>query len=119
VTIGTNASLTNLSGIWYLTVPNASTNDALVGYSITADVLTVGPVTNSPLVLSAGISAATGAFSMSWNAVIGQNYQIQVSANLTQWAVATNILAQSTMATYTDAVPVNSQKTRFFRILTP
>jgi subtilisin-like proprotein convertase family protein len=117
VTIGTNVSLTNLSGTWYLAVPNASTINPVL-YSITAAVLTSGPVTNTPLILRASISLASG-FSMSWNAVAGKSYQIQVSTDLTQWSVATNITAQSTTAAYTDSLPVNSQKTRFFRILAP
>jgi hypothetical protein len=55
---------------------------------------------------------------MYWSAVAGTTYQIQVSTNLTSWSVATNITAQSTTAAYTDAVPVISQKSRYFRIVT-
>jgi hypothetical protein len=56
---------------------------------------------------------------MHWKAVAGPSYQIQVSTNLTQWSVVTNITAQSSIAAYTDAVPVISQTSRFFRILVP
>jgi len=117
VVIATNSSLTNLSGIWYAAVPNIA--GPVGNYSITAAVLTNGPVTATPLLISANISTSSGAFSMSWNAVAGQTYQIQVSTDLANWSVAANITAQSTTATYTDAVPVNSQKTRFFRIVPP
>jgi hypothetical protein len=119
VSIGTNASLTNLTGTWYLAVPNASITNADVKYTITAAVLTNGPVTSTPLFIGASVSSPTNGFTMYWNAVPGESYQIQVSTNLAQWSVATNIIAQSSVAAYTDAVPVISQKSRYFRILAP
>jgi hypothetical protein len=51
--------------------------------------------------------------------VPGETYQIQVSTNLTQWSVVTNITVLSSTGAYTDSVPVISQKLRFFRILAP
>jgi subtilisin-like proprotein convertase family protein len=118
VSIVTNSSLISLSNIWYAAVPNVSTNTAAVRYSITAAILTNGPVTATPLFIGASISSPTSGFSMYWSAVAGTTYQIQVSTNLTSWSVATNITAQSTTAAYTDAVPVISQKSRYFRIVT-
>jgi hypothetical protein len=118
VVIATNASLTNLSGIWYAAVDNMQ-GSGIANYSITATVLTKGPATSIPLFIGASISSPTDGFTMYWNAVAGQTYQIQVSTNLTQWSVATNITAQSSTASYTDAVPVMSQTSRFFRILVP
>jgi hypothetical protein len=56
---------------------------------------------------------------MTWQAVPGQNYQVQVSTNLAGWSVAPNMIATSTAASYTDPVPVVSQKVRFFRVVTP
>jgi hypothetical protein len=120
VLIATNASLTNLSGIWYAAVPNVFLAPSTLGsYSITATVLTNGSLTAIPLFLGASISSASSGFSMYWSAVAGQTYQIQVSTNLAQWSTVTNITAQSTTATYTDSVPVISQKLRFFRIAVP
>jgi subtilisin-like proprotein convertase family protein len=119
ISIATNASLTNLSGTWYLAVPNATVNNAIANYSITAAVVTNGPVTSAPLFIGANIFSPTRGFSMFWNAVPGETYQIQVSTNLTQWSVVTNITVLSSTGAYTDSVPVISQKLRFFRILAP
>jgi hypothetical protein len=118
VRIVTNAALTSLSNIWYAAVPNVSTNNADVRYSITAAILTNGVVNPTPLFLGASIASPAGGFTMYWSAVAGESYQIQVSSNLTSWAVATNITAQSNTAAYTDAVPVLTQPSRYYRIVT-
>jgi subtilisin-like proprotein convertase family protein len=121
VSIVTNSSLSTLSNIWYAAVPNVTTSNvpATIEYSITATVLTNAAVSSWPLFLGASITSPTNGFSMYFAAVVGQTYQIQVSTNLTQWSTVTNITAQSATAAYTDAVPVISQKSRFFRIVTP
>ena len=118
VSIVTNAALTNLSQTWYLAVPNTSAINP-VNYSITATVVTNGTATAAPLVLSASLASPASGFTMSWSAVVGTTYQIQVSTNLTAWTAVTNIIAQSTTASYTDPVPVRSQTARFFRIALP
>jgi len=56
---------------------------------------------------------------MYWSAVAGTTYQIQVSTNLANWSVAGNITAHSTIGSYTEAVPVISQTSRYFRIVVP
>jgi len=117
VTIVTNISLTNLSNIWYAAVPNLSTNSAR--YSITATIITNGPVLGTPLFVSASITSPTNGFTMYWSAVAGTTYQIQVSTNLANWSVAGNITAHSTIGSYTEAVPVISQTSRYFRIVVP
>ncbi len=117
VSIGTNASVTNLNGIWYLAVPNTSANNP-VDYTITA-VTNATSVGNAPLFLAAKITSPTNGFTMYWSAQSGQSYSIEVSTNLTQWTWVTNITASSTTASYTDATPVASQKSRFFRLSTP
>ena len=117
VSIVTNSALTSLSNIWYLAVPNTSTNT--VAYSVSAAVVTSGVVTGTPLFIGASIASPANGFTMYWNAVPGQSYQIQVSTDLATWVLATNVTAQSTVGAYTDAVPVISQQSRFFRIVTP
>ncbi|MGA2177493.1 MAG: S8 family serine peptidase [Verrucomicrobiota bacterium] len=117
VAIGTNASAPSLDGIWYLAVPNTGSNE--VKYTITAVTVTNRIVISAPLFLAARITSPTNGFTMYWSANPGQSYAIDVSTNLTHWALVTNITASSTTASYTDAVPVQSQKARFFRLSTP
>jgi subtilisin-like proprotein convertase family protein len=115
VSIGTNAALPTVEGTWYLAVPNNS--GATLGYSIIAtNVATVVP--NAPAFLGASIASPTNGFTMYWSAVPGQVYEIDVSTNLTAWTEVTNITAQSAVGAYTDAVPVSTQKSRFFRLST-
>ena len=112
---GTNATVTNFSGTWYLTVPN--TTDTNVSYSIEALDLGTGVYTNAPAIVGATVSLATGKFTMSWSANPGQTYGVEISTNLTTWTLVTNVMAESTVGTYTDPTPVQTQKTRFYRLL--
>ena len=118
VSIVTNSALTSLSNIWYAAVPNVSTNNADIRYSITATVVTNGVVTATPLFLGASIISPASGVTMYWTATQGASYQIQVSTNLTTWSVAANITATSNTASYTDSTPVLTQPLRFFRIVT-
>jgi subtilisin-like proprotein convertase family protein len=118
ISIGTNAAAPSLNGIWYLAVPNTFSN--VVKYTITA--ATIAGSTNvptSPFIMAAQITSPTNGFTMYWGAQPGQTYSIDVSTDLLQWKFVTNITATSTTASYTDAVPVESQKARFFRLSTP
>ncbi len=118
VQIVTNSAITNLNGTWYLAVPNTSVSN--VAYSIEATTnITTTPLTNAPLVLRARIASLAGGsgFTMYWAATPGQTYQIEVSTNLLNWAVVTNITTQSTIGSYTDPTPVQSQRARFFRLV--
>ena len=116
VVIGTNATtLQSLNGTWYLAVPNTSATN--VTYTIEASTITNGSVTNVPLFLRAGVSLQTGGFSMSWRAISGRTYEVEVSTNLTTWTFLTNIVAQSNTASYTDLAPVAGQKARFYRLM--
>jgi hypothetical protein len=119
IAFGTNANLPALTNTtWYLAVPNTSTNNP-VNYTITVATLATVPVTTLPLFIGASISTAANQFTLTWNATPGQNYLVQVSANLITWNTVANIVAQSSTITYTDSVPVNTQRSRFFRISTP
>ncbi|HEX4120987.1 MAG TPA: LamG-like jellyroll fold domain-containing protein, partial [Verrucomicrobiae bacterium] len=119
IAFGTNVNLPALTNTtWYLAVPNTSTNNS-VNYTITVATLATAPVTTLPLFIGASISTAANQFTLTWNATPGQNYLVQVSANLITWNTVANIVAQSSTITYTDSVPVNTQRSRFFRISTP
>ena len=118
VVIVTNSALTSLSNIWYAAVPNIATNNADVKYSITAEVFTNAPAPGpTPLFLGANIVSPNTGFSMYFSGIAGTTYQVQVSTDLIHWSVATNIVAQSTIISYTDSVPVISQSSRYFRIV--
>jgi hypothetical protein len=117
VVIATNAALTNLSGTtWYLAVPNTSSNT--LRYSITA-LIAMNVVTAQPLFVNASISTAANQFTLNWQATPGQSYTVQVSTNLVTWSNVTTIVAQSGTVGFTDTAPVNAQKGRFYRLLSP
>jgi hypothetical protein len=117
VSIATNTDLPSVTNvIWYVAVPNTSSLN--VTYSITATE-TTNAVGSSPLFVGASIASPTNGFTMYWQAVPGTIYQIEVSTDLSSWAVVTNVTAQTTMGSYTDSVPVLTQTTRFFRLTVP
>ena len=115
VVIGTNAGLPSLNGVWYLAVPNTSA--ANVSYTIEATNIISGPVTNAPLFFAASVSKASGNFSMYWAATPEKTYEVEVSSNLITWTFATNVTTDSTTGSYTDPMPVSSQRARFYRLL--
>jgi hypothetical protein len=117
VSIGTNAAVPSLDGTWYLAVPN--TANIAVNYTVTAATVNSGAVTTTPFVVAAQITSPTNGFTMYWSAQRGQSYSIDVSTDLLKWAFVTNITASSSTASYTDAVPVQSQAARYFRLSTP
>jgi hypothetical protein len=101
-----------------LAVPNTALNN--VNYSITAQTVTNSTsVPTEPFVVAAQITSPTKGFSMYWSAQPGQSYSIAVSTDLTQWTLVTNTTASSRVADYTDAVPIQSQPSRYFRLSTP
>jgi hypothetical protein len=117
VSIATNADLPSVTNVtWYVAVPNPS--GSKVTYSITAAESTNG-VVPAPLFLGASISSPTNGFTMYWRAVFGTTYQIEVSTNLGRWAFVTNVTPRTSIGSYTDSVPVNTQPARFFRLTAP
>jgi hypothetical protein len=117
VSIVTNASLVTLSGtVWYAAVPNTSAVG--VSYSITASVVTNGNPTNAPLFLGANITSPNSGFTMYWTAEAGQAYTVWASADLINWTAVALVTGQNSVASYTDAVPVNTQPARYFRLST-
>jgi subtilisin-like proprotein convertase family protein len=117
VSIATNKDLPSVTNVtWYAAVPNTSSSN--VTYSITATEST-NALASTPLFLGASIASPTNGFTMYWQAVPGTIYQIEVSTDLSSWAVVTNVTAQTSTGSYTDSVPVMTQKARFFRLTVP
>jgi subtilisin-like proprotein convertase family protein len=114
VSIVTNASLTNLDGVWYAAVPVTSATN--VNYSITAALVTNGPVAGAPLFGASSFAPATGLFTLNWKAVAGQRYTVWASSNLINWTAVTLFTANSSTASYTDSVPVKTQPARYYRL---
>jgi hypothetical protein len=120
VEFGTNSLLPTLANTtWYLAVPNISIPNAPVNYTITATVIASGAILNPPAITSANISSPTGGVSFSWIATPGESYTVEISTDLINWTVASNIVAQSSTGSYTDSVPANTQTARFYRLTTP
>jgi hypothetical protein len=54
---------------------------------------------------------------MYWAATPEKTYEVEVSSNLITWTFATNVTTDSTTGSYTDPMPVSSQRARFYRLL--
>ena len=74
-------------------------------------------VSDAPLNLGGSITSPTNGFTLTWTATKNQTYEIDVSANLLNWAFVTYITAGSTNGSYTDSTPVATQRARFYRVL--
>jgi hypothetical protein len=116
ISIGTNAAMPSLNGVWFLAVPNPS--NTVVKYSITAETATNGVVT-TPFLYATQITSPANGFTLYWSSQAGQTYTIDVSTDLQEWRAVTNITATSTTTSYTDSVPVESAGARFFRLSMP
>lgn len=96
------------------------------------------PVTNDPTIIPAGYRYIHGveppsdetsliitdqrfiapdAFQVQWDSVAGKMYEMQVSTNLIDWGIVTNLTATSTNTIWTD-VPVMGTK-KFYRVRLP
>jgi hypothetical protein len=122
ISIDTTAAMPSLNGIWYLAVPNPSSS--LVPYSITAVTLTNGFSTTPYLhVLSPtnGVISPNNDFVFYWNSQPGESYTVQDSTNLLQWTTLTvpPIKATSTTTYYTNAIPIDADVARYFRLTVP
>ena len=125
IVIRTNGVLPDINGIWYLGVPNNDTNT--VTYTIRAVVATnvvynngTVIVTNGILIsglpISTSVSSGTNGLTLMWNAVDGENYEIDVSTNLFNWSIVTNIIASGTKVTYVDTNAPAIPPIQFYRI---
>ncbi len=121
IVVKTNASLTDISGDWYLAVVNTTTNN--IDYAIGASVpkVVVGGsllVSSNPLKVSGGAPVITEQSTpqINWSAVVGEKYQVDVSTDLKSWTVLTSVVVGSPNATFTDPTPYTSSVQRFYRI---
>ncbi|HWD19768.1 MAG TPA: LamG-like jellyroll fold domain-containing protein [Verrucomicrobiae bacterium] len=101
------------NGIWYLAVVNNTS--ANVNYGIRADVIANGPVVNYPAVSQTRIIPGFG-FTLYWNSVPGDNYEVDYSTNLMDWTQAITFQATNTQSSFTDFTPINSQPYRYYRL---
>jgi hypothetical protein len=86
-------------GIWEITFPMAAFAPA-------------------PVLLSAPKLLQGGGLSFSFASVPGQTYQVQVSTNLLNWTVSTNVLANGSSLQFTDTGAGSTQH-RFYRVAIP
>jgi hypothetical protein len=117
ISIGTNAAMPSLNGIWYLSVPNPS--NTVVRYSITAEWINGGVVAGAPVLNALEIASPTNGLILYWDSQVGETYTLETSTNLLQWSpIATN-KAVLTTTYYTNIIPVDADKARFFRLTIP
>jgi hypothetical protein len=53
---------------------------------------------------------------LAWPSVIGQHYQVEYSADLSQWFVLTNFIASATTSSIIDPTPIPGVPKRFYRL---
>lgn len=84
-----------------------STNVTLVASNVT--------VLQPPI--SVALTGAQGnSLQLTWPTVIGQQYQVQYSADLSQWFVLSNFTASATSSSVIDPAPIAGVPKRFYRV---
>jgi hypothetical protein len=101
------------SHTWYLAVPN-NTNTA-VTYTIVATDLTTGVVTTYPAISSGQVVPGFG-FTLSWNSIPGENYEVDYSTDLVNWAPAITFTATNSQSSFTDFTPISGHPARYYRV---
>jgi hypothetical protein len=89
-------------------------------FRIFADTDSGSGTTNAPA-LKAPVVLAGGRLQFTWDAVIGQTYELQQAANLippppVNWITVTNVTATNTSVTVTDPTPATNRM-RFYRLI--
>ncbi len=106
IVLRTNLLGTNLNANWYLAVPNNEITN--VTYTIRAVVSTNGVlVSGLPIGITAlppAMGSPTGP-TLTWPAVAGEQYEVEVSTNLVTWTVLATITAGGPTASFTDPTP--------------
>ena len=109
----------DLTGVWYLGVPNNSSSTAW--YNIRASLSTNGVLTNSQgftTTLTLPPPAGTNGPTLRWTTILGNCYQPQTSPDLSIWtSVGAPIQATSSTLTFTDTNAIVPTASRYYRIL--
>jgi hypothetical protein len=115
IVIRTNVALPDINATWYLGVPNNDPTN--VTYTIRAVVSTNGLLISAlPLTLMVSLIGTNGPLLM-WNAVDGEHYDVQISTNLINWSLYTNLTAFGRKVTWIDPTPTAGIPMRFYRIV--
>jgi subtilisin-like proprotein convertase family protein len=118
IVIRSNILNTPLLGDWYLGVPNNEPTN--VAFTIRGVVSTNGLLT-SVIPISVGFTpppfgSSTGP-TLTWPAVDGETYQVQVSTDLVTWTVQATVVATGNTVSYQDFNPITGVPMLFYRIV--
>jgi hypothetical protein len=122
IVIRTNAGMTNINGLWYLSVPNNTTSN--VSFTIHAvetgtNGLLVSAVPINPTV-TVHIGGPSGP-TLTWATVAGECYDVDYTTSLSPptWIPLPGmpVTATSTTLSVTDPTPITGMPPRYYRIL--
>jgi hypothetical protein len=67
--------------------------------------------------LLGGISAEGGGFTLSWTALPGAQYEVEVSSDLIHWTQAATMTTSGYVGAYADPAPITQQSARFYQVI--
>ena len=120
IVISANTDMPDISGQWYLSVP--SDLPSKIAYDIRATVparVDGGSIliSGEPLKVTAvPVTENTQNFEMNFGTVIGEKYQVEVSTDLLNWNVLTNIVVDGPDSRFVDPAKYSDNVQRFYRI---
>jgi hypothetical protein len=119
IVVTTTSSPAGLApGAWNIGVVNKS--DTNVTHQIRATTFDGAGIAQSaawkPVALAPATTPGTGA-QVTWNTLLGADYQAEYSSNMVSWATLTNFTADTVITTIVDPTPQSSLEKRFYRLL--
>lgn len=120
VVVVTNATFADLGGEWFLIVKNNEPGE--VSFKVNASLPQVVEggtilVSADPITINAApVITESNTPQIQWSTVAGEKYQVEVSSDLVNWTVLTNIVVTGPNSTFTDPTPYTDNQQRFYRI---
>jgi subtilisin-like proprotein convertase family protein len=110
ILIEPTAAMPNIGGTWFATVRNLTSTPA------TYTVQIVNLDDGGRILRAFPFIQAGSGFSLLWESVPGETYEIEASFDLIEWETISSITAEGATTTFTDPTPNESLPLRFYRI---
>jgi len=120
ITLTTNQDMPSISGTWFAGVSTLSSTGLNYQVRATLPMEVAGGtilLSAEPLkVVTSKPDTQTETFEMDFGTVIGEKYVVEVSTNLFNWSVLTNIVVSGPNSKFVDPSPYTDNLLRFYRI---
>jgi hypothetical protein len=115
IVVRTNDVVSDLSGEWFIGVPN--NEGSPVNYTIRGTASSGGVLLSGhPLLLTSASVTAGGNMRMQWASVDGERYEVQSSPDLSAWTPVETVTAVGSVTVYTAPLPISPAR-QYYRVI--